>query len=238
MSLWSASHVGVGNATSLTSLASSSAIAALHMAGMCRTVGTGAANTSSNVGASCGLGEVRAVPGLGGVCSGGGSIGIGTCGGSGAVFGPPGAARQFLHRAAMGTNVRHGSLHSLTPRLCSTPCGTCSPWTVCFAAMCETRARRVRVTNASGHDRMGHVVGHGAGTCGVSAVLGRGAGACGGGASSSPSLTSSPSLLGAPHPIRTGNLGRCASRVAGVPSGALRDWLASPRVTRSWPWTA
>ena len=81
----------------------------------------------------------------------------------------------------------------------------------------------MRTTNASGHDRMGHVVG-------VRAEFGV-VGVCG-----SSSLATS---LDAPHPMRTGNVhvDKRTIRVIGVPIGVLH-WRFSPRVTRSWPWTA
>ena len=177
-------------------------------------------------------GDVRAVPGVGAICLGGGSIGIGTRPGSPTVLGPPGAVRQFLHRAEMGTSVRHGSSQSLTPRLCSTSKGMRSPCTTCFAARCATRARRVRVTNASGHDWMGHIV------CVGTVVRGTGLGLVAGGCALSSSLVSFAfSSSGAPHPIRTGNVCRWPSRITGAPVRGAR-WLPSPRVTRSWPWTA
>jgi len=90
MSRWSASHVGDVTATSLTNLANSLAMVALHVAGMCRTVDTCAANTSSNVGASGGHGNVRAVPAEGGVWTAG-SNGMGV--------------RLFLRGSAMWVGV-------------------------------------------------------------------------------------------------------------------------------------
>ncbi len=216
MSRWSASQVGVGTATSFTSLANSSAIDALHVAGMRRTVGTCAANTSSNVGTSDGLGSVMAVLGLGGVRAGGGNIGTGTCGGSGATFGPPGAARQFLHLAVSGTSVRHGSPHNLTPRLCRTPGGIRSPCTVCFAAMCATRARRDRWMNASGQVCMGHDVGHAPRAIVGCVASGRAAWrAARAGVDCVASSSSASSSLGArlSHPMRTATLGSCTTRV-------------------------
>jgi len=92
----------------------------------------------------------------------GGGIGIGTCSSGGAPS-SLGAARQFLHRAPTGTSDRQGSAHSLTPRPCKVPVGIGSPWTTCLAARCETNARLVHVTKASGHVGSRHVVGAPAG---------------------------------------------------------------------------
>ena len=130
----------------------------------------------------------------------------------------------------MGTSVRHGSSQSLMPRLCSASGGMRSPCKTCFAARCATRARRVRVTNASGHVWMGHVVGIGGVVRDAVLTLG--------GCAVSSSLDSFAWSFYAPHPIRTGNAGSRVSRTVGAPIRGVARWLPSPRITRSWPWTA
>ena len=206
---------------SLTSLANSTAMLALQVAGMWRTVDTCAANTCSNVGTNVGHGNVMAVPATGGVCMGASSgmgAGWGSCGRPLLLV----VARQFLHGAPMGTSVLHGSLHSLMPRLRRISGETCSPVTMCFAATWDTKARRDRTTKASGHLGMGQVVGQ-----------------AGGGASSSSvsEFCTDACAIGASHPMRTGTLGSVTARDSVCLRGVVRDCSVAARVTRSWPWT-
>ena len=95
-------------------------------------------------------------PGLGGVPSGGGSIGTGTPGGSGTVPLPPGPARQFLHLVPAGTSVLQGSPHSLILRKVRTASGTRWPWDTCLDARWLIKPLRDLWRRESGQDGKGH----------------------------------------------------------------------------------
>ena len=93
----------------------------------------------------------------------------------------------------------------------------------------------MRVTNASGHVWMGHVVGNGGVVRDAVLTLG--------GRAVSSSLDSFAWSFSAPHPIRTGNAGSRVSRMTGAPIRGVARWLpkdhsvlALDRIEEPSPW--
>jgi hypothetical protein len=91
---------------------------------MWHTVGIEEDSTFAKVGTRGGQRLVNGEPGLGGVPSGGGSIGTGTPGWSYTVPFPPGLAKQFLHLVPVGTSFLHGLPHNLISRMVKKPWAT------------------------------------------------------------------------------------------------------------------